>query len=133
MAVTTLRANDGNLRKFKMASSTTIVANSFLTFASGLLTNATATTDELLVIARESKTSGAGETPEILCELLTPDIDIVVDTTGDTSQALVGTKIDLTNATTANQAGVAKKVLLVVGLQGKPSDRKAIVRIVNKA
>ena len=93
MSARTIISNDGSLRKFKMAASTTIVDATFLAYTGGFLTPAAA---------------------------------------GNTSQALVGTKIDLTNASTANQAASTTKVLLVIGVVGEPANKQVRARIVNK-
>lgn len=130
MAVYTKVSEDGSLRRMKMAASTTIVENTFVTLSSGYLVPATATTDELKYIARESKISAAATFPSILVEALTDGADIVVDTAGNTSQSLIGTKIDLTDAATANQAASAKKVLEVRAIEGATTDKKLVVRIV---
>lgn len=132
MSARTIISNDGSLRKFKMAASTTIVDATFLAYTGGFLTPATAATTELFAIARESKISGAGENPEVLVELLDDGVDIIVDTAGNTSQALVGTKIDLTNASTANQAASTTKVLLVTGVVGEPANKQVRARKVDK-
>lgn len=132
MAVQSQRGSEGKTRSYKMAASTTIVAGTFLGFASGYVIPATSSTAELKLIAREDKVAGSGVNPEILCEELDPSVILLVDTAGDTSAALVGTKIDLTNASTANQAATTTKVLDVVGIYGAAADRKILCKAVTK-
>ena len=133
MAVRSLKSEDGSLRKFKVKASTTIVANTFVTLdATGFLIPAVAGTTELLIYAREGVVAGAGQNPEILCELLTEGVDLVVDTATEPTQANVGTKIDLTDAAIANLAATTTKVLRVLAIHGNPADKKIIARVVSK-
>jgi len=132
MAVQSVRGSEGKTRIYKMAVSTTIVENTFVTFASGYITPALSGTTELKLIARQGATTDGSTNTEILCEEIDPSVIMVVDTAGNTSQALIGTKIDLTNASTANQAATTTKVLDVVGIIGAVADRKILCKAVTK-
>lgn len=116
MAVQSVRGMEGKTRTYKMAVSTTVVDGTFLAFASGYVQPATSSTAELKLIARQSAVTDGSTNTEILCEEIDESVVMVVDTASTATQALVGTKIDLTNASTANQAATTTKVLYVVGL-----------------
>jgi len=132
MSVQTIRGNEGKTRIYKMAVSTTVVADTFLAFASGYVQPATSSTAELKLIARQAAVTDGSTNTEILCEEIDESTIMVVDTAGNTSQALVGTKIDLTDATKANQAATTTKVLYVVGILGAATDKKVICKAVSK-
>jgi hypothetical protein len=63
---------------------------------------------------------------------LDPSVILLVDTAGNTSISLVGTKIDLTDAATANPAANTTKVLDVVAIVGAATDRKILCKAVTK-
>ena len=122
----------GETRTYLQASSTTIAANTLCTFASGFLTPATSSTAEVRVLALQDSVAGSGVNPPVLCVDLNETHTLECDTAGNTSQALVGTKIDLTNASTANQAATTTKVLRVVGIVGAAANRKVLAKVVSK-
>lgn len=123
----------GQTRTYLQASSTTIVANTLCTFASGYLTPAVAWTTELRVLALQGSVAGSGEHPAVLCVDLNEQHTLECDTAVNTSQAIVGTKVDLTDAATAiNATGATTKVLRIVGVVGAAADKKILAKIVSK-
>lgn len=119
----------GETRKYKMAASTTVVANSFGTFSSGLLIPAVAGTTELNVLILEGATSGAGEYPEVLCMDLNEGHTLECDTNVNTAQTNIGVKYDLVDASNANLSFSTLSVVRVVGLVGAASNKKVLAKV----
>jgi len=119
----------GEMRKYKLAQSTTAVANTFGTFSSGYLTPAVAGTTELNVLILESVTSGSGEHPEVLCMDLNENHTLECDTNVDTAQTNVGTKYDIVDSATVNLSFSTTSVVRVVGLVGATTDKKVLVKV----
>lgn len=112
-------------QEFQVNASTTVTANTFGALnASGFLIPAVAGTAELRILILETKTAGASGVTMARCLLLNDTVDLEIDTAGNTSQALVGTKIDLTDAATANQAASATDVIFVTWLVWATTNRK---------
>ena len=121
----------GAERKYPVADSTTVAANTFGAFSSGYLIPATSSTAELKVLILEDVVSTTGH-PEALCVDLDESFTLICDTAGNTSQALVGTKVDLTDATKVNQAATTTKVVRVVATVGAAADKKVLAKVVSK-
>ena len=132
MAVQSVRGSEGKTRLYKMAVSTTIVANTFLGFTSGYVRPAVAGDAEIKLIARESKVTDGSTNSEILCEEIDESVIMEVDTAGNTAVTLIGTKIDLTDAATANQAATTTKVLYVVWIIWAAANKKILCKAVSK-
>lgn len=116
----------------KMQASTTINKNSGLGFAAGYLVPATNASTSVRYIALEGKTSAAGETPEILVVRADDGVMFEADTSTNTSQAIVGTRVDLTDDLTLNVGASANAVFEVESIKGLTTDNKVIGRFVTK-
>lgn len=132
MAFKAITEASGKTVGMKMQASTTINKYSALGFAAGYLVPATNASTEVLYISMEDKTSGAGETPEILVARVDTEMMFEADTSTDTSQAIVGTKVDLTDDVSLNIGASANDVFFVESTVGLPTDRKVIGRFVMK-
>ena len=122
----------GDNQTYLQASSTTVTKDTLCTFASGYLTPATSSTAEVRVLALQTSVAGSGEHPAVLCKNVSEADILIADTTGNTSQALVGTKVDLTDAATVNQWATTTKVVRVVGVVGAAADKKVLIKVVSK-
>ena len=123
MAFVPLRYDSGKLVKLLTASSTTIAKGDALDFSSGYVQRATSSTAEVRFVAMEDKTTGAGAHEEILC-LYVDGVEFEADTNGNTSQALVGTKVDLTDHDTLNESASSNDVFYVTKVVGAAADKK---------
>jgi hypothetical protein len=86
-----------NRTPFWTASETTIAKGDALTFASGYVQRATSVDTVVHCIALEDKVTAAGAHENILVLWTVIAVEFICDTAGSTSQALVGTYIDLTD------------------------------------
>lgn len=117
--------------RVKMAASTTIVAGQALAYTSGYVRPATSSDTEVRYVAMDSLTSGSGSNPYIrVCR--TEDVTFIADTANATAQTLCGTKIDLTDAVTLNDAATTNKVFFVEDLNGATTAKQVIGRFVMK-
>lgn len=133
MAVIARKKGNGYEKEFQVNASTTVNANRFGALnASGLLIEAVPGTAELKLLILETKTVGASGVVTCRCLVLNDTIELEMDTAGNTSQALVGTKVDLTDAATVNQAASSTKVIYVTGLVGPATARKITGVVVSK-
>lgn len=84
-------------------------------------------------MALQGSVAGSGEHPSVLCVDLNEAHTLLCDTSANTSVALIGTKVDLTDAVTAiNATGATTKVLRIVGIVGAAADKKVLAKIVSK-
>ena len=120
---TPINFDSGRTVSLKMAASSTVAKGDALEFASGYVQRADASTAEVRYIALEAKTTAGGENPEILC-LEVSGVRFEGDTAGNTSQALVGTKVDLTDHDTINQAASTTDIFFVEAIVGAAANRK---------
>ena len=118
-----IRYDSGKLVKLLTAESTTISKGDALDFASGYAQRATSSSTDIHYVALEDVTTGAGEHKEVLC-VNTDGVEVEGDTTGNTSQALVGTYIDLTDQSTLNEAASTTNVFYVQSIVGAAADKK---------
>jgi len=117
--------------RVKMAASSTVAAGDALGFTSGLARRATASDTEVKYVALENKTTGSGETPFIRV-VRTDRVTFEADTANNTAQTLVGTKIDLTDHDTLNDAASTTDVFFVESIVGAASEKKVIGNFVLK-
>lgn len=127
-----IRYDEGKLVTLLTASSTTITKGDALVFSSGYVQRATSAATEVRFVAMENVTTGAGEHKEILC-LYVDGVEFEADTAGATSQALAGTKIDLSDHATLNEGATTNKVFYVTGIVGAASNKKVRGYFVMKA
>lgn len=121
-----LRYDAGRMDTLLTASSTTIVKGDALDFASGYLQRATSTAPAGIAggtpagvhcIAMESVTTAAAAHSPI--QVLFVDdsaVDIEADCNGTPTQAMVGTVVDLQNASTLNEAATSVKIFFITNL-----------------
>ena len=121
------RAIEGDLlaarASLRMAASTTIVAGQGLTFTSGFLVPATSGATEVLYVAEESRTTGAGENPFINV-IRTKDITFEADCTNNSADAQQGLKHDLTDAATLANGTTTNKVFFIEQVVGAAAAKK---------
>ena len=129
---TPIRYDSGQLDTLLTASSTTITKGDALEFSSGYVQRATSSTAEIKLVAMEDKVT-AGGAHENLLVLWVEGVEFEADTAGNPSQASVGTKIDLTDHDTANQAAGSTDVFFVKGVVGAVTDNKVRGHFVTKA
>lgn len=118
-----IRYDSGKLVKLLTASSTTITKGDALDFASGYVQRATSSSTDIHYVAMEDVTTGASDHNEILC-VEADNVEFEGNTTGNTSQALVGTYIDLTDQATLNEAASTTNVFYVKSIVGAAADKK---------
>ena len=118
--------------KLSTVEDTTIVKGDALEFASGYVQRADSGTTEVRFIALESKVTASGAHEDILV-LYVEGVEIEADTNGNTSQALIGTFIDLTDHDTLNEAASSTDVFYVTKLVGAVSNKKVRGFFVPKA
>ena len=123
-------AEQNSYTKIKMATSTTVLMGQALAFTSGLARPAVAGDAEVRYISNENRTT-TSNTPYINV-LDVNKVTFEADTAGNTSQAIVGTKIDLTDGNTANQAATTTKIFMVEDLVGAASNKKVTGKFVLK-
>lgn len=114
----------GETVSMPMAASVTINEGDALIFASGYLTPATNTTTEVKYVSLESRTTGAAETPEILVVRAGCDTIFEADTSVNTSQAYVGTKVSLATAGTLDCSDTTDKAFFVERVIGAAANKK---------
>lgn len=132
MAFKPIREDCGETDSLKMQASTTISKYQALGFASGYLVPATSGSTEVKYISLEDKVTGAGETPEILVLAVSEETQFIADTSTNTSQANVGTKVDLSTGLVLNVGATTNKVFFVRKVFGSASDKKVIGSFVSK-
>ena len=118
-----LRYDSGKTIKMTTALNTTIAKGDALDFSSGYVQRATSESTNIELVALEDKVTGASTRLEILC-VKTDGVEFEADTAGATSQALVGTFIDLTDHDTLNQAASSTNVFFVESVVGATSNNK---------
>lgn len=112
-----IRYESGDAIELLTVADTTITKHDVLDFESGYVQRATSGTTEVRFVALEDKTTAAGAHETILC-LRVDGIQFEADTASTATQALVGTKIDLTDHDTLNQGASSTDVFYVEGLRG---------------
>jgi len=115
MAFKAVKGDNAKAVALKMTASATVAVGDILTYASGYLqrvTSSTAAGRNNKYLCLEDKTTGSGETPEILV-LPTADVLLEADTASTVAQTLVGTFIDFTDHDTLNQAASSTDVFYV--------------------
>lgn len=117
--------------KIKMAASSTIAVGDAIDFTSGYARRATSSTTEVKYVALEAKTTGSGENPFIRV-MRTDRVIFEADTANNTAQSLVGTKVDLTDHDTVNDAATTTKVFYVENVVGAAATKKIIGNFVMK-
>ena len=123
-------AEQNSYTKVKMAASTTVSKGQALAFTSGLARPAVAGDAEVRYVSNENRTT-TSDTPYINVIDVTK-VTFQADTAGNTSQAIVGTKIDLTDGVTANQAATTTKVFFVEDVVGAAANKKVTGKFVSK-
>ena len=118
-----LKYDSGKVMKLSTVEDTTIVKGDALEFASGYVQRADSGTTEVRFIALEGKVTASGDHEDILV-LYVEGVEIEADTNGNTSQALIGTFIDLTDHDTLNEAASSTDVFYVTKLVGAVANKK---------
>lgn len=123
---------NGDFANKQVAISTTLTADSFGTYSSGYLVEATSTTTELRTLILEGVTTdGSSHTPVLVKQLDDTDI-LLCATTQNTAQSYVGGKYDLTDANTVNLLGSTYKVVEMIAVYGATTDKKGLFKVVKK-
>lgn len=117
--------------RIKMAASATIAAGDALAFTSGYARRATSSDAEVKYVAAESKVTGSGENPFIRV-IRTDRVTFEADTANNTAATLVGTKIDLTDHDTLNDAASSTDVFFVESVVGAAAAKKVVGNFVMK-
>ena len=112
-------------REFLTASSTTIKKGDTLKISAGYVDKAGATDTSVFAVAEQSVTTGASAHETILCTLISPEMEFLVDTKTQGTQAQVGTKVKLNNENSIDPAQATGGVFTI--LQVLPN-KKAIGR-----
>lgn len=117
----------------KMAASLTITKwDALWDDTNGYLTNASPTAvTEVLYVAAETKTTGAGENPVIGCYDAF-ETEFVADTDANPAQTDVFNKADLATASTVNPDASTNDVFLITWIVGPVADKKVKGRFVQK-
>ena len=105
------------------ASSTTITKFDALDWSSGYLQRATSGATIVRYVAMEDVTTAAGEHEDIQV-LYVDGVEFECDTAGNTSAALRGTFLDLTDHDTINQAASNTNVFYCTEIIGAAADKK---------
>lgn len=121
---TPIRYDSGDLDTLLTASSTTIAKGDALKFTSGYVERATSSNSEILCVAMEDKVTAGGAHESILVLWTNRGAEFEADTAGNPAQTTVGTKIDLTDHDTANEAASSNDVFFVKALVGATTDNK---------
>lgn len=87
----------GTGREFLTASSTTIKKWDALKITAGYVDKAGVSDTAVFAVAEQSVTTDAGAHKTILCTLVSPEVEFLVDTKTQGTQAQVGTKVKLNN------------------------------------
>lgn len=117
--------------RIKMAASSTVAVGDALAFTSGYARRATSSDAEIKFVALEAKVTGSGENPYIRV-MRTDRVTFEADTANNTAQTLVGTKVDLTDHDTVNDAATTTKVFFVENVEGAAANKKVIGNFVMK-
>ena len=124
MAFEAKRYDSGKAKTMKTEASTTIKKwDALVVNASGFVQRAVAGTTYVPYVALEDVTTGAGENKEILV-VATREVEFEADTNGNTSQAVVGVKADLTDHDTVNEAASVNDVFEIIGVIGAAAAKK---------
>ena len=123
MAFEPKKYDSGQTLSLKQAASSTVTKYDGLDTSSGYVQRATSATTFVPFVSLEDNVNAAATYTEILC-VRTDGVLFECDTAGATSQALVGTFLDLTDHDTINQAASTTNVLFVTGLVGATTDNK---------
>lgn len=124
-------ADQNAYSRVKMAASATVAAGDALAFTAGYARRAVAGDAEVKYVALEDKVTGAGENPYIRV-VRTDSVTFEADTANNTAATLVGTKVDLTDHDTLNDAASATDVFFVESVVGVAADKKVIGNFVMK-
>jgi len=117
--------DDGQLVTLLCASGVTITKYDALDFSSGYVQRATDATTQVKFVAMEDVTA-ATEGDEILC-LSTKGVRFVADCTTATTQATMGTCVDLTDHLTIDEdAASTDYVFEMESIQGAVADKKIV-------
>ncbi len=125
MAFKPTRYDSGKVASLLTASSTTIAKGDALDFSSGYVQRATSGSTNIEYVAAEDMVTASAAHKAILC-IKTKGVDFIGDTAGSSSQALVGTFIDLTDHDTLNQAASSTNVFFVENMVGATTDKQVI-------
>lgn len=132
MAFRIVSGSDQNaFTRIKMAASATVAAGDALAFTSGYARRATSGDAEVKYVSLEDKTTGSGENPYIRV-VRTDKVTFEADTANNTAATLVGTKIDLTDHDTLNDAASTTDVFFVEDVVGVAADKKVLGNFVMK-
>ena len=105
------------------ASANTVAKGDALEFNSGYADRADSSTAEIHAVAMQDQTT-AGTALDLEIMWVQVGVECICDTAGSTSQALVGTYLDLTDHDTVNQAASNVNVFFVRGLVGATTDKQ---------
>ena len=124
---TPLQYDSGKITTVKSgtASSTTITKYDALDWSSGYLQRATSGTTEVRYIAMEDVTTGAGAHEDIQI-LPTFGVRFECDSTGNTSVAIRGTYVDLTDHDHLDLTASTTDVFYVEDYKGATTDKKVV-------
>lgn len=123
MGIRIQRVLPSQLDTVLQATSTTVAKGDALKFTSGYAERATSVTAEIHAIALQDQTV-AGTALPLEIAWVQVGVEVEIDTNGSTSQALVGTYIDLTDHDTANESASSTNVFFVRGIVGATTDKK---------
>lgn len=112
-------------REFLTASSTTIKKGDALKIIAGYVDKAGASDTAIFAVAEQSVTTGAGVHETILVTILSPEMEFLVDTKTQGTQAQVGTKVKLNDEVSVDPTQATGGVFTI--LQVLPN-KKAIGR-----
>lgn len=124
--------DEGKVVPLLMGASKTIVKGDALAFSSGLAQRATSSTAEILYVALESVTSAASGSYYVNA-IPTAGVKFSGLTANNTAQSLVGTKVDLTDHDTINDAATTTTVFRVEKIVGAAANKKVEGYFVKKA
>ena len=110
-----IKFESGKVYTLSTVSETTITKGDALDFDSGYVQRATSASTNVRFVSLEDKTTAAGA-HESIQALYTDGVEFEGETASTTSQALVGTYIDLTDHDTLNQGASNTNVFYVAGL-----------------
>lgn len=105
------------------SSANTVAKGDGLKFTTGYAERATSSDDDIHAIAWEDQTT-SGTALNLQIMWLQIGVECECDTNGSTSQALVGTYIDLTDHDTLNEGATSTDAFFVRGIVGAASNKK---------
>jgi len=123
MAFKPIKYDSGRVYRVKQNASTTVTKHNGLTFSSGYAQRATSSDAYVKCVSLEGQVNAAATYDEIDV-IDTQGVLFECDTNSSTSQALIGTFIDLTDHDTLNEAASSTNAFLVTELVGATTDQK---------